>query len=163
MMLVLLLFDLKEAKNALLMRGRSKRIFYTCPMDIKMCIAPVWCPWLIIMILLRNWVKSEIFESKFIHYSESLLSCLGQCFRLIYGYCHRRTFALHKAYGILLTELCFWNPCKGDFLFGPKYCFLILIFLYAEGRDLKLSISGSQAPGYLKLLCGKFVWKVLLI
>lgn len=71
-----------------------------------MCIVPVPGPWLIIM----------IFESEFVHYSESLLSCLGQCFRLIYDNCHCRTFALHKADGILQTELCFWNPRKGDFL-----------------------------------------------
>lgn len=69
-----------------------------------------------IMILFRNWAKLEILEPEFIHYSESLLSCLGQCFRLIYDNCHCRAFALHKAYGILQTELCFWNPCKGDFL-----------------------------------------------
>lgn len=99
------------------------------------------------MILLRNRVKFETLESEFIHCSESLLCCLGGCFRLIYDNCHCRTFALHRAHGILQTELCFWNPFKGDFLFGTKYCFHILTLLCAEGRDLKLNISGSQAPG----------------
>lgn len=50
------------------------------------------------------------------------------CIKLM-GFCK-----LSCAFGILV---------KGTFfLFGTNYCFLILTFLCAEGRDLKLSISG---------------------